>query len=141
MSTADVIRQMLVDLNLVTDNGDWRAYTGFLPGDPDLAVCVYDTAGTKDGRLLRTGEQIIHPGIMIMVRGRDYLPTRQKAHDIALALDAQRKTVVAVESTGSYIVHNVSRTGDIMSLGMESEGDRRRHMFTINAVVTIEATD
>lgn len=143
MSPADVIRQMLVDLELASDQPDvdWFAYTGFLPDNPNSALCVYDTSGRKDGRLMKTGEQITHPGIQIVIRGLDYLPTRGRAQDIALALDAQRKTVVAIESTGSYIVHNVSRTGDIISLGMEMEGDRRRHMFTINAMVTIETTD
>jgi len=143
MSPADVIRQMLVDLELASDDvsADWRAYTGFFPNDPNLALCVYDTAGRKDGRVMKTGEQITHQGIQIMVRGLDYLPTRNKTHAIALALDTQRKTVVAIDSTGSYIVHNVSRTGDIASLGMEIEGDRRRHLFTINALVTIEPMD
>lgn len=142
MSPADVIRQLLVDLNLSSDaNEPWRAYTGFLPDDPDSAICVFDTAGVQDGRLMRTGEQIMHPGVQVMVRGADYLETRNRAHDIAIALDAQRKTVVAVDSEQSYTVHNVSRTGDIMSLGMEVEGDRRRHFFTINAVVTMETTE
>jgi len=143
MSPADVIRQLLIDEGLASNDveADWCAYTGFFPNDPNQALCVYDMAGKQDGRLMKTGEQIIHPGIQIMIRGLDYLPTRFRAHDIAIGLDAQRKTVVAVESTGSYIVHNVSRIGDIMSLGMEMDGDRRRHLFTINAVVTIESTD
>ena len=140
MSTADVIRQMLVNFNLATESGVWRAFTAFLPEDPDSAICVYDTAGRKDGRITATGEQITHPGIQIIVRGRDYLLTHTRTQDIALALDAQVKTVVAVPGVGSYIVHNVSRTGDIMPLGMEMEGDRRRHFFAINALVTIEET-
>lgn len=140
MSPADVIRQMLVDLGFANDGpgAGWHAYTGFFPNDPVSAFCVYDLQGRKDGRLMKTGEQINHPGIQIMFRGKDYLTTRDHTDAVALALDAQRKTTVAVESTGVYIVHNVSRTGDIMSLGMEAEGDSRRFLFTINAVLTIE---
>jgi len=145
MSPALVIQQMLVDLELASNdeaasNNAARAFVGFLPVDPNTAICVYDTAGMEDGRLMETGEKIVHPGIQVMVRGQHYLETRNLAHQIALALDAQRKTVVVVSGVGNYIIHNVSRTGDIMSLGLEVEGDRRRHYFAINAVITINET-
>jgi Bacteriophage minor capsid protein len=139
MSPANIIRQMLVDQE--SDFTEAAAFVGFFPDDPDFAFCVYDTAGIKDGRLMATGEQITHPGIQVMVRGMDYMETRNRAHDIALLLDGQKKTVVVVNPGGSYIVHNVSRTGDILSLGMESEGSRRRFFFAINALTTIQETN
>lgn len=72
-----------------------------------------------------------------MVRGFVYPEARAKAESIAAALDAQQRSEVVMESDASYILHNVSRTGDIIPLGVEQEGDRRRHLFSINAVVTI----
>ena len=138
MSPADVIAQLLVDENHGTFEGAWRIFVGFMQQDPNNALCVYDTQGKLDGRMMRTGEQVTHPGVQVVVRGADYVVTYQKAKDIATGLDAQRKTVVAPDSESSYVLHNVSRTGDIMHLGVELEGDRRRHLFTINAVLTLE---
>lgn len=140
-SPAEIICQLLLDLTLANDTGDWTVYVSFFPDDPDSAICVYDMVGKKDGRLMKTGEQIEHPGIQIMVRSASYPEGWKKAEGIALALDTQRKSVVAADSENSYIVHNVSRTGNILHAGQEMEGDRRRHLFVVNALVTIEATD
>jgi len=138
-SPADVIRQLLIDLSLGGRlDGSWPVFVSFLPGTPDSALCVYDTSGRPDGRIMVTGEKVIHPGIQIMVRGFVYPDARAKAESIAVALDAQQRSEVVMESDASYILHNVSRTGDIIPLGMEQEGDRRRHLFSINAVVTIK---
>jgi len=137
-SPAEIIRQLLLDLDLGGEvAGSWPVFVSFLPGTPDSALCVYDTAGKQDGRIMSTGDQVIHPGIQIMVRGFVYPEARAKAESIAAALDAQQRSEVVMESDASYILHNVSRTGDIIPLGVEQEGDRRRHLFSINAVVTI----
>jgi len=138
MSPADVIRQLLLDLDLGTDEGDWTVFVSFLPDVPDIALCVYDTSGKMDGRIMKTGEQIEHPGIQIMVRGTDHPTTWQKAKDITDSLDQVRRSLVALDSESSYILHNVSRSGAIVPLGVETEGSKRRHLFSINATVTIE---
>jgi hypothetical protein len=137
-SPAEVIRQLLVDVGEgVESSGIWPVFASFLPGQPDSALCVYDSAGVPDGRIMAGGEKIIHPGIQVMVRGAGYPETRAKAESIAMLLDAQQRSEVVMESDESYILHNVSRTGDILSLGMEQEGDRRRYLFSINAVLTM----
>jgi len=136
------MRQLLIDLALGDElSGSWPVFVSFLPGTPDSALCVYDTSGRQDGRIMATGEKVIHPGIQIMVRGFVYPEVRAKAESIAAALDAQQRSEVVMESAVSYILHNVSRTGDILPLGVEQEGDRRRHLFSINAVVTINQTE
>ena len=136
---ADIIRQLLLDLGLVALSGNWTTFVSFLPESPDYAVCVYDTAGKPDGRIMSTGEQIIHQGIQIRVRGLSYPVTWAKANEIATGLDPLSRVLVAISSSEAHTVLNVSRTGDVIPVGIEEEGGRRRHHFTVNAVVTIES--
>lgn len=137
---SDIIYHLLLALGHGTDptgEDTWPIFVGFLPDAPDEALCVYDTAGRQDGRLMSDGTQIIHPGIQIRVRGKIYLDTYDKIRDIALDLDAQADTVVTIAAGEDYIVQNVSRTGDIIPLGVEEIDGRRTHHFTLNAVITL----
>lgn len=139
-SPANIIQQFLIDEELGTVDGEWKAFVAFLPERPDDAICVFDTVGRLDGRIMRTGEQIEHPGIQVFVRGKDYLETYRKAKSIALALDAVKGVEVAMDSEQSFTLLNVSRTGSMHPVGVETEGDRRRHRFAINAVLTLAPT-
>jgi hypothetical protein len=135
--TSEIIRQLLIDESLGSDGGTWPVFISFLPNTPENTICVYDTAGMSDGRVMRTGERVEHHGIQIRVRGSSYLVARAKAYAIAEALDAQRRVSIALSSEESYTLHNVSRSGTVVPIGVEEEGDRRRHHFTVNAVTTI----
>ncbi len=140
MSTAaDVVRELLTNLGIGAEgpSGPWPVFVGFLPDRPDNAVCIYDTAGKLDGRIMRSGEQVEHPGIQVRVRGLEYVETREKTEEIARALDAQVRTAITVAPSQNHIIHNISRSGGIIPIGME-ETDRRRYSFTINAMTTIE---
>lgn len=138
---ANIIHTLLIERGHITNTGKWKGYVAFLPDDPHESVCLYDTPGRPDGRLHRGGTQIIHPGIQIEVRGRTYLEGWQKTQAIALFLDTVNKISVAMESDVSYVLHNISRTGDIFPLGVEGDGDRKRHRFVINAVVTVTESE
>jgi hypothetical protein len=137
-SPANIVYQVLLDLGRVASSGQWTAYVSFLPDTPNDAICIYDTAGRIDARLMVSGEQIVHPGIQIRVRGLSYPEVWSKANEIALVLDGLGRIDVALSSAEVYTLLNVSRTGDIIPVGIEEESGRRRHHFTINAVVTIE---
>ena len=137
-SPAEIIYQLLLDLDL-TEPGS--SFIGFFPDDPDSAVCVYDAVSKPDGRLMRTGERIEHPGVQIQVRGLAYEEVWAKANTIALALDALRKVSVVPSSEGSYIVDNVSRTGGVLSIGVDAVQGRRRHYFVINANITVNESE
>jgi len=144
MSTpAQIIHQLLTDLNLVEQSGAWPAFISFMPEElPDDAVCVYDTAGTSDGRIMRTGERIEHSGVQIRVRGRHHKDVWNKTNEIALALDQQvQNTLVSTASDLVYRIANISRTGTIIPVGIETDGARRRFNFTINALVTYASVD
>lgn len=133
--SADIIRQLLLDLSIVTTTGDWTCYASFLPDKPYKAVVVYDTAGTQDARCMN-GQQNEHFGIQVRVRGGDYTETFTKAQAIAAALDAVYGTTVTVDEV-DYDVQNVSRTGTIIPLGVIEEGEHVVHHFTLNAVLTV----
>lgn len=112
-------------------------FVSFLPDQPDEIVGVFDTTGRPDGRIMRTGERIEHPGVQIQVRGKNYSDTWQEANGIALFLDGVKNKSVVVGSNESYVLHNVTRIGTIIPIGLETVSQRRRHLFTINMIVTL----
>ena len=133
-----IIHQLIVDLGLAEEtDGSWPIYTSFLADKPHEAICVYETGGLPDGRMMRTGEKIEHKGIQIQVRGRVFPDTQQKAVAIAEALDTQGNILIAVGDSDAYLIHNISRPGTILYMGIDEKEDRRRHYFSINALVTI----
>lgn len=138
-SPAVIIRQFLIDQLMGSSVDDWPIFVSFIPTSPDDALVIYDTAGVNDGRIMRTGEQIEHPGIQVVVRSRDYSVAFSKAKDIANAFDSQNKTLVVLSSEEAYVLVNVSRPGPIQSVGEMVEGNRRWHVLTINAMLTINA--
>lgn len=139
---SEVIYQALIDLGLGEESsGDWTTFIGFLPDLPDKAICVYDTVGGDDGRVMISGERIIHPGIQIRVRGVDYKTTYEKIDEIAKALDGVVRLTVAPSSEDTYTLHNVSRKSPIIPAGVDEMDARRRHHFTINVEVTLSSEE
>lgn len=140
LSPAQVIKQILLDEDLVTahDSGqDWACFVSSMPDAPDKCVCAYDTAASKDGRLMQ-GEVIEHPGVMLHVRSTDYASGWAKAKAIEAELDTVIKRTV-VGDTHTYLIHSVRRPSSILPMGAEP-GTRRREMFSINLLLTIKTT-
>ena len=141
-SPADILRNFLVTEGLVAEVGTdvavpWQAFVSHLPNVPEDAVCLYDTAGRLDGRMMDTGEQIEHPGIQLVFRSGDYLALWEKVNAVVLALDRILRQLVAIES-GTYVrIHSVSRAGSPNYLGIDEMGDRRRHLVSVNVTVTL----
>ena len=144
-SPADVVRNLLVDLGLGTtpsDAGSWPVYAAQEPNTPDSVITIYDTAGRKNGRTQVDGEVQEHHGIQIRVRDANHQDGYAKARAIAVALDeqvaAQGVVVDDIVGTGqtTYVVWNVSRTTDVLSLGKETPTSKR-NLFTINAVAAL----
>lgn len=140
---SEILRKLLLDDAIVeltegTPVKPWACYLGSLPdgaGIPDNAVASYDTPGLTDGRLMKTGENIIHHGVQIKVRGKAYITGWRKIYDIAQKFEKVKHTTVVVEDT-SYNVQAVSQVGTILSLGVD-EGTKRRDLFTLNVVVSL----
>lgn len=125
--------------------GDWPAYVDHMPDDPeetadpvpipDAAVCVYTTTALGDGRYMRTGERVEHPGFQVRVRARSRAAALAKANAIAAALDAVRRDAVAV-GANNYRLDAVHRQGGVIVMGQEP-GDRRRWHFSVNGTATV----
>jgi len=133
-SPADILYTLLEDLDSFQT---WTAFVSYMPDTPDKAICIYDTTGVKDGRLMLNGAVIEHPGIQIALRSLDYTEGQAKMAALASVLDGVRNNTVAMGSDEIYSLTNVSRTGTINYLGIEIVNDRRRHLFTVNAILTL----
>jgi len=137
-SPAEVLRAALVAAgvgSLPSDDAAWPIYVGHMPDTPDSAICVYDTSGRSEGRIMSTGETIIKPGFQIRTRAKAHTDGYVKAHAAGVACDGFRNTDIALGGGAGYRLISVSRIGGIASLGVEPEGNRRVG-FTLNGTLT-----
>jgi len=135
-SGANVLIPILVAtglVNLPNTNRPWPVYLNFAPDQPDDIVTVYDVEGIDDGREMRGGQVIKHPGVQLRIRSRLYPTGSNKGFRLRDALDAILNASVTVE-TKNYKVSSVQRTSDVLALGLEENGSRQ--LFTINGLIT-----
>jgi hypothetical protein len=142
VTLALVIRQLLLDLAICQDDSqaDWFVTITYLPDNAqvrDNIVAVTDTEGNKDGRIMATGETIIHPGCQIRVRSTDYMTGQQKIKQIQTAFDKVHNYVTEIEGVIAHI-QTISQQGGIMPMGMDSTG--RRYHFSLNYIATVKYT-
>lgn len=140
-SPATIISEILFAANLFGRPTalplDWPLYLGFVPdkvGIPDEIAAIFDTEGVKDGRLM-SGKNILHHGVQILTRSLARRVGYEKLAAVEALIEQLSRTSVMVGSN-TYMVVNVSQTSPILSLGHE-EGDKRRSLYTINALCTI----
>ncbi len=138
-STAEVVRKVLIAYNLGANGGNaWPVYVSLTQQKPDDQIILADTGGTKDGRLMRTGENVIHPGVQIRVRSKDVGLAYEKAVQISLALEAILDLEIEFPADELiYWIQSFTQTGDILPMGWIAEGDKTYHNFTINYIVTL----
>ncbi len=115
----------------------WAVYFSYMPDTPNEAIMAYNTAAREDGRLLRTGESITHPGLHVRIRGRDNTTVYAKAWAIARRFDIINQYTLVLADY-SYLIEAVSRNGDPIDLGRE-EGTGR-FLFGVNARITLKET-
>lgn len=140
-SPADILRGALVGAskgNMPSASGDWPIFVGHMPEEIDQAIGIFDTTGNKDGRVMKTGETIIHPGYQIRIRTIDYPDAYSKIHEIQKFLDTIANKVVSLGGD-SYIINATSLKSGPFSLGQEPDS-RRRENFTVNGTMTITLT-
>lgn len=137
-SPAEVIRQLLADLSLVsiTENETWFCFVQLMADAPNQAVCVYDTDGIIHGRTHIDGDTQEHYGIQVKVRSELPRAGRLKAQAILRAFDTDvRRTAVTLDGS-HYVVEAITRNGSVIPLGPEV-GVSRRRQFTLNALVAL----
>lgn len=143
-SPADVLRAALCQGGpgtLPSNGGLWPCYVGHMPDDPDNILCVYDTSGQQDGRVMRTGETVIHPGWQIRVRGEDARVAWTKVRVVQRFLDTIRQLGIMLDGAG-YRIEAVTQTGSPLPWegGVEAQkkSAARRDNITINGTMTIK---
>ena len=138
-SPATILVALLVDqlgiCTRVADQGDWPAFLEHMPDKPDECLCVYDTMGIKDGRMMNTMETVMHHGIEILLRSRDYTAPYTKARSISGDLSVL--TPQNFSLLGSvYRVYNVTETTAPTHLGEEA-GTIRRYYVSVNMLFAV----
>lgn len=141
-SPADIVRKLLIDLTLGSNGGaSWPVFTDAEPNSPDECITVRDTQGRDGGRDMVTAERAEHHGVQIRVRAGTHAAGYTKARAIAVALDRdvyQEMVVVAAGAGGSYKLHAITRTTDVIPLGKDVPGSKRS-LFTLNALVSLRS--
>lgn len=141
-SPADVIQQLLIDLEqgtAVADAGAWPVYASRMPDTPDSCICVRDTGGTKQGRMMVDGEVQEFPGVQVMVRCASPVAGWTKARAVAVAIDEEVDLPSVTIGSSVYLVYNVSRSSGPLALGKDAPNSKR-NLFSINALVTLRQT-
>lgn len=139
-SPADVVRRLVIGLGHGTapaiPPGAWPVYIGTEPSAPDDCVTVFDTEGRIVGAVQHNGEVQEYHGIQVRVRAADYATGYAKARAIAVALDTDVERDAVTVGAGSYCACSVTRTSDVVSLGLDRPQGRRQ-VFTFNALANV----
>lgn len=141
-SQAEVVAQLLIDMELGTDplqQQPWPVQATGEPDSPDDCITVYDQDGTSDGRTMVDGEALLHRGLQIRVRSSEHPEGWQKANDIRERLAAEVNMAAVRIGTAAYTVACVARIGPVRPLGKETPSTKRS-LFTLNAVAHVRET-
>lgn len=142
-SPADILRHVLIDLGigtLPTDGGAWPIATASEPGTPDAVITTYDTQGRSDGRSMIDGEGWQHYGVQVRVRAATHIVAYPKAKQVEVAVDQSiYDHYIAIDGT-TYLVHSVSRTSGVISIGKDTPNSKRT-LFTINCLVSVHSLE
>lgn len=150
-SPADIIRYYIASTSVCSlpqSNLPWPGFTNYLPNTVNDAILFTDTNGPKDGRYMRTGKVIEHPGLQVLVRGTDQLTAWQRIEIISKIFEATVRQTVTIGSS-QYLLLAVHRRGSIIPLSTEEhykalerqtkEIKLRNFMFVLNTICSIEA--
>lgn len=138
-SPGDIVRRALIAIGQGLDppSTPWPIYADAEPNSPDNVITVYGTSGNMDGRMMADGSWVVHHGIQVRIRSATPTAGFVKANAIAVAMDQSIYQQGITISGTSYLVHSISRKGEVIPLGKEEPGSKR-NVFTINAVVVIK---
>lgn len=139
-SAADVVRTVLVLLGGGENppSVTWPIFVGNEPPTPDNSITLYDTEGVDSGRSMIDGELWGYYGIQLRVRSTDHVTGAARANLLRRYLAEYVSYYTVTISSHSYLIHSISNIGRALSLGKESPTSKR-HLFTVNALVSVRA--
>lgn len=142
VSPAELIQRFLVAAGVgsaTSGTSAWKVYRDKQPAEqPDECITVYETTPVQDGRIMRTGEWIGHPGIMLNVRALTSDAAKEKLQAIKTALAGIGYTPVTI-TTGSGSPFDIVLASFMLVSGPVplGEDDKNRKEYTLNGTLTI----
>lgn len=134
---SDILAAYLISTGVVTLPSlvrPWPMSVSSMPSTtPDEYTTCYDTTGRVDGRYMKTGKTIDHPGFLIRFRGRVFRNVQKKAMEVFQKLDEIKMNSQSIGAK-NYIIQSTKRTTTLISLGPE-EGTGRL-LYTVNGIMT-----
>lgn len=137
-SPAEVLRAWMISQGLGSTVGQsqtWPVYAFNRPDSPDEVIVIYNTSAMLDGRYMRSGEVVEHPGIQVYLRGVTDASAWSKGIAIQDALEQLKNAAVTI-GQNQYKLSAFSRTSSLTFIGQEEKNKRRQ--YTINGTVTVE---
>ena len=136
-SPADIVRWLLIDLNVGTDpdsETDWPFFCDGEGDTPDNVIGVNNTSGIVQGEVQYNGEVQEHYGLQFRLRATKSSVAWPKINELMLAIDQQvNNNTVTIDGT-QYYVDCIARTGTVFALG---KADGKRYVYTLNATVSL----
>ena len=114
-------------------NPVWPCFYGQMPALPNQVVSIHDTDGILDGREMRGGKTVMHPGWQIRIRSQTENAAQIKGQQICIELDEILRTTVVIGAK-TYKIQATRRMSPIIPIGQEEGGARL--LFTINGTIT-----
>ena len=138
---ADIVHSLIVDsLSLMSDptgNGSWPLFVAHEPDSPDNCGTIYDTGGINEPKQMSNGLVTTHHGLQIRMRGLVYDTAWSKLNAIVVALNAVSNSTLTYDSV-DYVVRSFTQVNSITSLGKEVDNTKRRDLFAVNYIVTLD---
>lgn len=143
-SPAEIIRQLLVDLELGilpsswngVDKTSWIMSCNESPPNPDRVITTIDTEGEDTGFFQWNGDAQGFCGIQLQVRSDTFQQGFRKSNTVYQTLSKGVYDVTVTIEDAQYRVHSVTPATDIIPLGNESPTSKRQ-LFTLNWVASI----
>ena len=142
-SQSEILRQILSDgsfTSIPNVGSVWPCFVGHLPDGGDMvdnAICIYDEQLEKNGRLMRSGETILHYAVQILLRTTHQDQGWLKLSQIANYLDSLVNLSVTVGSDSFVLLSATQRQG-INALGIEDREPQRRFFFDAKYILSIK---
>lgn len=143
-SPSEVIQQLLIDMGIGFDpeanpnnpvQPDWNVYEDKEPSSPDNVLTIYDTTPKSSGRSMIDGEQWMHYGIQVRVRGTNKQTAFVKADSVRRMLDEHVVSAIVTLEGKTYLVPAICNT-NMVRMGQQSPSSKR-FIYTINGTSAI----
>lgn len=142
---SQILEKFLITNSLVVaapsgSESNWPCYIAIVPDrkeTPSNIVSIFDTEGDYDGRYLRTGVVVEHPGFQIRVRSTDYQAGYIKMLTIRNKITQEATKAQITLDSSTYTIQSAF-AGTVMSIGTEPNSTKNRHLFVINGTISFK---